>query len=118
MLGHRRVVELGMIGEHEHTVGAFELILGDVHRLDRRPVDPERRDVRIGIGHLGALATQRRCFFFAGGFLDSAGAKFDGKQMIACEMTLRKGRIVWDLNARAADDWKTFDYRRRRGGKE
>jgi len=52
------------------------------------------------------------------GFLDSAGARFDGKQMIACEMTLRKGRIVWDLNARAADDWKSFDYRRRRGGKE
>jgi dihydroorotase len=47
------------------------------------------------------------------GFLDSAGASFQGKQMIVGEMTLRKGRVVWDLNARAGRDWKTFDYKSR-----
>ncbi len=52
------------------------------------------------------------------GFMDSAGARFDGTQLLACEMTLRKGRVVWDLNARSSDDWKKFDYQRRRAGKK
>lgn len=47
------------------------------------------------------------------GFLDSAGASHPGTKRIACEMTLRKGRVMWDLNARAGEDWKTFKYRRR-----
>ena len=49
------------------------------------------------------------------GFLDSAGARFQGRQMIVCELTLRKGRVVWDLNARSGEDWKTFKYRKRSG---
>jgi dihydroorotase len=48
------------------------------------------------------------------GFLDSAGARYDGTQLIVNEMTLRRGRIVWDLNGRAGEDWKTFKYRTRR----
>ena len=48
------------------------------------------------------------------GFLDSAGARYNGTQRIACEMTLRAGKVVWDLNARSAPDWKNFDYKRRR----
>jgi len=47
------------------------------------------------------------------GFVDSAGATFTGTQKIECEMTLRKGRIVWDLNGRGGGDWKTFKYRTR-----
>lgn len=47
------------------------------------------------------------------GFLDSAGARQTGSQRIACEMTVRAGKVVWDLNARSAPDWKGFDYRRR-----
>ena len=47
------------------------------------------------------------------GFLDSAGARYGGNQMIIGEMTLRKGKIVWDLNARAGQDWETFPYKKR-----
>ena len=47
------------------------------------------------------------------GFLDSAGASFQGKQMIVAEMTLRRGRVMWDLNGRAGQDWKSFDYKAR-----
>jgi dihydroorotase len=47
------------------------------------------------------------------GFLDSAGARYRGNQMIVGEMTLRKGKIVWDLNARAGQDWETFPYQKR-----
>jgi dihydroorotase len=44
------------------------------------------------------------------GFLDSAGARRDGDQRLVAEMTIRKGKIMWDLNGRAAVDWKTFQY--------
>ena len=48
----------------------------------------------------------------AAGFLDSAGARHPGTRMLNCEMTLRKGEVVWDLNGRAGQDWKTFPYRK------
>jgi dihydroorotase len=44
------------------------------------------------------------------GFVDSAGAKNSGTQMIVCELTLRKGKVAWDLNGRASEDWKNFKY--------
>jgi dihydroorotase len=47
------------------------------------------------------------------GFIDSAGAKNSGSQMIVCELTTRKGNVVWDLNGRASEDWKTFKYDRK-----
>jgi len=47
------------------------------------------------------------------GFLDSAGARNPGNRLLLCEMTIRKGEVVWDLNGRAAGDWKSFPYRKR-----
>jgi dihydroorotase len=44
------------------------------------------------------------------GFVDSAGARKSGSQLIVCEMTLRAGKVMWDLNGRASEDWKTFPY--------
>jgi len=47
------------------------------------------------------------------GFIDSAGARSSGNRRLACEMTIRAGRVVWDLSGRAAGDWKTFPYQKR-----
>src|SRR6476620_666952 len=47
------------------------------------------------------------------GFIDSAGARNTGSQMIVCELTTRKGNVVWDLNGRASEDWKTFKYQKK-----
>jgi dihydroorotase len=47
------------------------------------------------------------------GFLDCAGARNTGTQRLSCEMTLRKGKVVWDLNGRAGTDWKSFPYQKR-----
>jgi len=44
------------------------------------------------------------------GQLDSAGARMMGTQRIVCELTLRKGQIVWDLNGIASEDWQKFPY--------
>lgn len=46
------------------------------------------------------------------GFIDSAGARKSGTQSIACEMTLHPGKVMWDLNGRASEDWKTFRYQK------
>jgi dihydroorotase len=44
------------------------------------------------------------------GFIDSAGAAYPGNQRIVTELTLRSGRVVWDLNGRASESWKSFQY--------
>jgi dihydroorotase len=48
------------------------------------------------------------------GFIDSAGAVNSGTQMIVPELTVRAGRVVWDLNGRAAENWKIFKYDRKK----
>jgi dihydroorotase len=52
------------------------------------------------------------------GFIDSAGAGNTGTQRIVTELTLRRGRPVWDLNARAAQNWKAFPYDRKKWTKQ
>ncbi len=44
------------------------------------------------------------------GFLDSAGARRDGDRRLVAELTVRKGVVQWDLNGRAAVDWRSFQY--------
>jgi len=44
------------------------------------------------------------------GFVDSAGARYKGERILVCELTLRAGRVAWDLNGRASQDWKSFPY--------
>jgi dihydroorotase len=47
------------------------------------------------------------------GFLDQHGARLKGTQRLACEMTLRDGKVIWDLNGLARTDWDKLpkDYR-------
>ncbi len=40
------------------------------------------------------------------GYVDCGQARLDGKQKLSCEMTLRAGEIVFDLNGRAAPAWE------------
>ena len=42
------------------------------------------------------------------GFKDSAGGRCAGQERLECEMTLRDGEVVWDLNARDAVDYRTL----------
>ena len=72
--------------------------------------NPARQIRRPQLGHLdvGAEAdiAVQRVDNGRFGFIDNAGTRYDGRQAIVCEMTLRKGRIVYDLNARGAQPWK------------
>ena len=40
------------------------------------------------------------------GFVDSLGGKMEGHVKLVCQMTIRNGSIVWDLNGLARDDWR------------
>jgi dihydroorotase len=39
------------------------------------------------------------------GFLDNSGARFKGSQRLRCEMTLKDGKVVYDLNGLSGTDW-------------
>jgi len=42
------------------------------------------------------------------GLVDSFGGKLTADKKLVCEMTLRDGRVVYDLNGLARPDWKTL----------
>ena len=42
------------------------------------------------------------------GFVDPPGGRMDSNQRLVCEMTLRDGRVVYDLNGLTADPWHTL----------
>jgi dihydroorotase len=42
------------------------------------------------------------------GFVDPVGGRMDSAQRLACEMTLRDGKVVYDLNGMTAERWDTL----------
>ncbi|MEY4939513.1 MAG: Allantoinase [Verrucomicrobiota bacterium] len=42
------------------------------------------------------------------GYGDSKGGQLRAKERLFCELTLREGKIVWDLNARGGVDYRTL----------
>ncbi|HJZ96987.1 MAG TPA: amidohydrolase/deacetylase family metallohydrolase [Candidatus Solibacter sp.] len=42
------------------------------------------------------------------GFTDMYGARLKGRERLMCELTLREGRVVYDLNGITRPDWKTL----------
>ena len=40
------------------------------------------------------------------GFADASSGRLTGKQRLICQLTLRDGKIAWDRNSRAADDYR------------
>jgi dihydroorotase len=79
--------------------------------------NPAKQIKRTELGHLdvgadadiAVLRVDRGNF----GFIDSAGAGNSGERNIVCELTVRGGRVSWDLNARAAQNWKSFEYKKK-----
>ncbi len=66
-----------------------------------------------GIGHLSvgavadvAVVRVERVERGEYGFVDSSGARLKGAQRLACELTLRDGKVVYDLNGIAQSDWR------------
>jgi dihydroorotase len=79
--------------------------------------NPAREVKRPDLGHLDeggeADITVFRLERGSFGFVDSAGASRRGDQKLTAEVTIRAGRVRWDLNGLAATDWKSFKYQKR-----
>lgn len=79
---------------------------------------PAKEIRREELGHLSpgsaadvaVLRLERGSF----GFVDSAGGRLRGNQKLVAELTIRDGRVVWDLNGITRDDWERVPARRRR----
>jgi dihydroorotase len=51
------------------------------------------------------------------GFLDQRGGRLDGTQRLGCELTMRDGEVVWDLNGLASLPWDKMPPPAGRGGR-
>ena len=79
--------------------------------------NPAREIKREELGHLasGAPADIAVLRLETGkfGFVDMYGARLNGTQKLTCELTLRDGKVVYDLNGITRPEWTTLppDYR-------
>ena len=74
---------------------------------------PARQIKRLDLGHLTVGAPADVAVFSVQkgkyGFVDVYGAKLNGTQMIVAELTLRDGRMYWDLNGLARESWDKLE---------
>ncbi|MFC4870515.1 amidohydrolase/deacetylase family metallohydrolase [Negadavirga shengliensis] len=79
--------------------------------IQRATVNPAQVIGREDLGHLSVGAEADIAIFNLRegdfGFLDIRGTKINGTQKLEAELTIRAGRIVWDLNGLAAPGWET-----------
>ncbi|HVW83558.1 MAG TPA: amidohydrolase/deacetylase family metallohydrolase [Bryobacteraceae bacterium] len=89
---------------------AMGMPLDDVIR--RSTWNPAREIHREQIGNLSAGApadiTVLRLEKGSFGFTDMYGARLKGTQRLRCELTLRDGKVVYDLNGITRPDWTTL----------
>jgi dihydroorotase len=43
------------------------------------------------------------------GFVDTSGGRMEGRRKLECELTVRDGAVVWDLNGISRPDWKVVE---------
>lgn len=71
--------------------------------------EPARAIRRPDIGHLAEGAPADIAVFRIErghfGYVDAGGRRIVGRRRLSAEMTLRDGRVTWDLQGRSADPW-------------
>ncbi|HTV02395.1 MAG TPA: amidohydrolase/deacetylase family metallohydrolase [Luteitalea sp.] len=86
---------------------AMGLTLPDVIRMSTS--NPARQIKQESLGHLGVGATADvsvlRVEKGRFGYVDFTGGKLEGTQRLGCEMTVRDGKVVYDLNGLIAQPW-------------
>jgi dihydroorotase len=77
--------------------------------------NPAKEIKRTDLGHLtvGAPADLTVLNLRSGafGFVDVEGGKLMGTQKLECELTVREGRVVWDLNGLSKTPWEKLPIR-------
>ena len=85
-----------------------------VYRSTHKPAEVIRHP-QLGHLSIGAEADLAAFVLHEGNFafVDSGRARMKGRQKLECELTLRAGQVVWDLNGRSLVDWdEAGEYRR------
>jgi dihydroorotase len=89
---------------------AMGLSLDDV--IARSTWNPAREIRQEALGHLspGAIADVAVLRLERGrfGLVDMYGARLDATERIVCELTIRDGKVVYDLNGVSRPDWKSL----------
>ena len=97
---------------------ALGMSLDDV--IVRSTWNPAREIQHEELGHLsvGAIADVAVLRVEKGkfGFTDQNGARLDGSQRLGCELTLRDGKVVYDLNGLTRERWDKIPPGAPRGG--
>ena len=88
----------GLINLHAHV---YRPTVGQGFRADNSMVYPDGFSFRAGVTTFVDPGVEKGNF----GFIDQTGARLKGSERLRCEMTLRDGKVVWDLNGLAAEDW-------------
>jgi len=82
--------------------------------------NPAREIHREDLGNLsaGSVAdvTLLRLEQGSFGYTDMYGARLAGNKRLVCELTLREGKVVWDLNGITRPDWTTLPRNYRQSG--
>jgi len=78
--------------------------------IERATWNPAQVIKKLDLGHLsvGAEADVAIIKLAEGnfGFIDTKGWKINGDKKLVCELTLRAGKVVWDLNGLASPKWE------------
>ena len=89
---------------------AMGLSIDDV--IARSTWNPAREIKQDGLGHLtvGAVADVAVLRVERGhyGLVDMNGARMDAVERLMCELTVRDGKVVYDLNGISRPDWRTL----------
>jgi dihydroorotase len=87
---------------------AIGMSLEDV--ISRASWNPARSIKREDLGNLseGSVADITVLNEMTGkfGFIDAGGNRIEGSKKLEAELTIRAGKIVWDLNGLSARPWK------------
>jgi len=78
----------------------------EIHREDLGNLSPG------AVADVAVLRLERGDF----GYTDMYGARLKGNQRLSCELTLRDGKVVWDLNSITRPDWTTLPPNYRQSG--
>jgi dihydroorotase len=89
---------------------AMGMTLDDV--IARSTWNPAREIKQDGLGHLsiGAVADVAVLRLEKGrfGLVDMYGGRMDATERLMCELTVRDGKVVYDLNGISRPDWRTL----------
>jgi dihydroorotase len=93
--------------------------LDDVIRMSTSNPAHEIKHDELGNLSLGADADIAVLHLEKGhfGFVDTYGARMSGDEKLICELTVRDGQVVWDLNGITREDWTRLGQYHTQGSK-